>query len=606
MQTLGFTADECKEFFINCVRQLQHWRKIKTSTAENWTKYVITICRKLNNNPDVKIKGLPGQFFCVEMLSEPEQFQNILQHSETNANGREGGLSNTTVANYMQMITFIMKNIEICTDIEEIVEYEAFKPKNIRRWEMAWGALKVDATNSRHYEYTNKIEAAKGEWGKAMQKAKDAYLKNPNHIHTIYTYLLLLTYNTLCARNDYAECMIYPRGSVIPLELKNTTNYVDLNTYTIHVNDTKNKFEIGTNAYKTYQELSEEFLSVLARSLRVQPRAYLFLTDGGGTITDHKFSDFIKDHLGDLFTYKDEKGNEKQLITGCDMIRHLFAQHYYRVGRDIQLGEKHVTEEESLGVKIFLDSIQKMLHSQTTHMENYITPYLDKHGVNIKQLDKITREYTITPKMSKYFSKDDKELTRLKYYCERFNNRLAKYGEDYTDRFGPEYLGLQKIHGTPVGQLTTKDVIDYIYEKKYDKDPQIKLAVENLLVLEEAYPNKTDLSNQLPLDCKLNFADVPETIEKLNEKFEKAKTLFKKFFKNYADGRLITNTQAAYSQVNPQIAFQTNYIEDNSTPEKPYNLRKNPKKNSKYITNGGAFVKKRVPKHHRVLYRLFF
>ena len=247
-----------------------------------------------------------------------------------------------------------------------------------------------------------------------------------------------------------------------------------------------------------------------------------------------------------------------------------------------------------------------MLHSQTTHMENYITPYLDKHGVNIKQLDKITREYTITPKMSKYFSKDDKELTRLKYYCERFNNRLAKYGEDYTDRFGPEYLGLQKIHGTPVGQLTTKDVVDYIYEKKYDKDPQIKLAVENLLVLEEAYPNKTDLSNQLPLDCKLNFADVPETIEKLNEKFEKAKTLFKKLFKNYADGRLITNTQAAYSQVNPQIAFQTNYIEDNSTPEKPYNLRRNPKKNPKYITNGGAFVKKRVPKHHRTLYRLFF
>ena len=62
MQTLGFTADDCKEFFINCVRQLQHWRKIKTSTAENWTKYVITICRKLNNNPDVKIKGLPGQY----------------------------------------------------------------------------------------------------------------------------------------------------------------------------------------------------------------------------------------------------------------------------------------------------------------------------------------------------------------------------------------------------------------------------------------------------------------------------------------------------------------------------------------------------------------
>ena len=185
------------------------------------------------------------------------------------AAGRSDGLSNTTISNYMQMLFFIMRNIAICTDDENIIEHPVFKMQNLKRWEKAWGALKIDSTNSRLYSYTNKILEANADWGDLGNMIKKEYLKNPNNIKVVTTYLLYLTYNTLCARNDYGSCFIYTRGVEVPLKKRLTTNYIDLNTDTIHVNDTKNKRDIGNKEYKTYQELAEGDREVRARSRRV-------------------------------------------------------------------------------------------------------------------------------------------------------------------------------------------------------------------------------------------------------------------------------------------------------------------------------------------------
>ena len=130
---------------------------------QNWKKNIRTIYRIFDENDkderrgNVKIEGLEHSYFCGEVLAHPEQFQVILQNSETMAAGRSDGLSNTTISNYMQMLFFIMRNIAICTDDENIIEHPVFKMQNLKRWEKAWGALKIDSTNSRLYSYTNKI-----------------------------------------------------------------------------------------------------------------------------------------------------------------------------------------------------------------------------------------------------------------------------------------------------------------------------------------------------------------------------------------------------------------------------------------------------------------
>ena len=223
MQTLGYTKEECLDFFINCVDQLLFWRKIQYSTAENWKKNLRIIYRIFDENDkderrgNVKIEGLEHSYFCGEVLAHPEQFQVILQNTETLAAGRSGGLSNTTISNFMQMLFFIMRNISICTDDENIIEHPVFDIKNLRRWEKAWAALSIDSTNSRLYSYTRKIVEAKADWGDLGNMIKEEYLNNPNDIEVVNTYLLYLTYNTLCARNDYGNCFIYSRGMAIPL-----------------------------------------------------------------------------------------------------------------------------------------------------------------------------------------------------------------------------------------------------------------------------------------------------------------------------------------------------------------------------------------------------
>ena len=223
IQTLGYTKEECLDFFINCVDQLLFWRKIQYSTAENWKKNLRIIYRIFDENDrsdkrgNVKIEGLEHSYFCGEVLAHPEQFQVILQNTETLAAGRSGGLSNTTISNFMQMLFFIMRNISICTDDENIIEHPVFDIKNLRRWEKAWAALSIDSTNSRLYSYTRKIVEAKADWGDLGNMIKEEYLNNPNDIEVVNTYLLYLTYNTLCARNDYGNCFIYSRGMAIPL-----------------------------------------------------------------------------------------------------------------------------------------------------------------------------------------------------------------------------------------------------------------------------------------------------------------------------------------------------------------------------------------------------
>ena len=115
MQTLGYGKEECLEFFLNCVDQLLYWKKIQFSTAQNWKKNIRTIYRIFDENDkderrgNVKIEGLEHSYFCGEVLAHPEQFQVILQNSETMAAGRSDGLSNTTISNYMQMLFFIMR-----------------------------------------------------------------------------------------------------------------------------------------------------------------------------------------------------------------------------------------------------------------------------------------------------------------------------------------------------------------------------------------------------------------------------------------------------------------------------------------------------------------
>ena len=625
MQTLGYTKEECLDFFINCVDQLLFWRKIQYSTAENWKKNLRIIYRIFDENDrsdkrgNVKIEGLEHSYFCGEVLAHPEQFQVILQNTETLAAGRSGGLSNTTISNFMQMLFFIMRNISICTDDENIIEHPVFDIKNLRRWERAWGALKIDSTNSRLYSYTRKIVEAKADWGDLGNMIKEEYLNNPNDIEVVNTYLLYLTYNTLCARNDYGNCFIYSRGMAIPLRKRLTTNYIDLNTNTIHVNDTKNKRDIGNKEYKTYQELSEEYLNVLARSLRLVPRAYLFTGSQGGLITDDHFGEYISSHFGKYYKYTD-KGVEKDLITGCDMIRHLFAQHYYRYYR--QLIEKKDAGEQAQaeGVKIFLDSIEKMLHSQTTHMENYITPYANEHPVNLQELERKTRKFHYKPHFTKVFTKDDRQIDKIKYYIDVYNKRMEKYGDDYVDVFGFNNFSVLNRDGENYSPTTVANYIENLMKSSslsIGERNKIRNAVKNsnqnykdYLDLREKRKKKghvylPDLEHELPEGVEVEPPVKWETYfyEKFQHQFDKRR----EFFLSDSTEQYMTRTQYALETVNGEYEKDHAHFEKGQkrVPEPPTPPQTN--KNTKISTHKrarGAFIRLRIPKLGRGL-RIF-
>ena len=625
MQTLGYTKEECLDFFINCVDQLLFWRKIQYSTAENWKKNLRIIYRIFDENDrsdkrgNVKIEGLEHSYFCGEVLAHPEQFQVILQNTETLAAGRSGGLSNTTISNFMQMLFFIMRNISICTDDENIIEHPVFDIKNLRRWERAWGALKIDSTNSRLYSYTRKIVEAKADWGDLGNMIKEEYLNNPNDIEVVNTYLLYLTYNTLCARNDYGNCFIYSRGMAIPLRKRLTTNYIDLNTNTIHVNDTKNKRDIGNKEYKTYQELSEEYLNVLARSLRLVPRAYLFTGSQGGLITDDHFGEYISSHFGKYYKYTD-KGVEKDLITGCDMIRHLFAQHYYRYYR--QLIEKKDAGEQAQaeGVKIFLDSIEKMLHSQNTHMMNYITPYANEHPVNLQELERKTRKFHYKPHFTKVFTKDDRQIDKIKYYIDVYNKRMEKYGDDYVDVFGFNNFSVLNRDGNNYSPTTVANYIENLMKSSslsIGERNKIRNAVKksnqnykDYLDLREKRKKKghvylPDLEHELPEGVEVEPPVKWETYfyEKFQHQFDKRR----EFFLSDSTEQYMTRTQYALETVNGEYEKDHAHFEKGQkrVPEPPTPPQTN--KNTKISTHKrarGAFIRLRIPKLGRGL-RIF-
>ena len=617
MQTLGYTKEECLDFFINCVDQLLFWRKIQYSTAENWKKNLRIIYRIFDENDrsdkrgNVKIEGLEHSYFCGEVLAHPEQFQVILQNTETLAAGRSGGLSNTTISNFMQMLFFIMRNISICTDDENIIEHPVFDIKNLRRWERAWGALKIDSTNSRLYSYTRKIVEAKADWGDLGNMIKEEYLNNPNDIEVVNTYLLYLTYNTLCARNDYGNCFIYSRGMAIPLRKRLTTNYIDLNTNTIHVNDTKNKRDIGNKEYKTYQELSEEYLNVLARSLRLVPRAYLFTGSQGGLITDDHFGEYISSHFGKYYHYTD-KGVEKDLITGCDMIRHLFAQHYYRYYRQLIEKKDASEQQQAEGVKIFLDSIEKMLHSQTTHMENYITPYANEHPVNLQELERKTRKFHYKPHFTKVFTKDDRQIDKIKYYIDVYNKRMEKYGDDYVDVFGFNNFSVLNRDGNNYSPTTVANYIENLMKSSslsIGERNKIRNAVKNsnqnykdYLDLREKRKKKghvylPDLEHELPEGVEVEPPVKWETYfyEKFQHQFDKRR----EFFLSDSTEQYMTRTQYALETVNGEYEKDHAHFEKGQkrVPEPPTPPQTN--KNTKISTHKrarGAFIRLRIPK----------
>ena len=625
MQTLGYTKEECLDFFINCVDQLLFWRKIQYSTAENWKKNLRIIYRIFDENDkderrgNVKIEGLEHSYFCGEVLAHPEQFQVILQNTETLAAGRSGGLSNTTISNFMQMLFFIMRNISICTDDENIIEHPVFDIKNLRRWERAWGALKIDSTNSRLYSYTRKIVEAKADWGDLGNMIKEEYLNNPNDIEVVNTYLLYLTYNTLCARNDYGNCFIYSRGMAIPLRKRLTTNYIDLNTNTIHVNDTKNKRDIGNKEYKTYQELSEEYLNVLARSLRLLPRAYLFTGSQGGLITDNHFGEYISSHFGKYYHYTD-KGVEKDLITGCDMIRHLFAQHYYRYYRQLIEKKDASEQQQAEGVKIFLDSIEKMLHSQNTHMMNYITPYANEHPVNLQELERKTRKFHYKPHFTKVFTKDDRQIDKIKYYIDVYNKRMEKYGDDYVDVFGFNNFSVLNRDGNNYSPTTVANYIENLMKSSslsIGERNKIRNAVKksnqnykDYLDLREKRKKKghvylPDLEHELPEGVEVEPPVKWETYfyEKFQHQFDKRR----EFFLSDSTEQYMTRTQYALETVNGEYEKDHAHFEKGQkrVPEPPTPPQTN--KNTKISTHKrarGAFIRLRIPKLGRGL-RIF-
>ena len=625
MQTLGYTKEECLDFFINCVDQLLFWRKIQYSTAENWKKNLRIIYRIFDENDrsdkrgNVKIEGLEHSYFCGEVLAHPEQFQVILQNTETLAAGRSGGLSNTTISNFMQMLFFIMRNISIYTDDENIIEHPIFDIKNLRRWEKAWAALSIDSTNSRLYSYTRKIVEAKADWGDLGNMIKEEYLNNPNDIEVVNTYLLYLTYNTLCARNDYGNCFIYSRGMAIPLRKRLTTNYIDLNTNTIHVNDTKNKRDIGNKEYKTYQELSEEYLNVLARSLRLVPRAYLFTGSQGGLITDDHFGEYISSHLGKYYHYTD-KGVEKDLITGCDMIRHLFAQHYYRYYRQLIEKKDASEQQQAEGVKIFLDSIEKMLHSQTTHMENYITPYANEHPVNLQELERKTRKFHYKPHFTKVFTKDDRQIDKIKYYIDVYNKRMEKYGDDYVDVFGFNNFSVLNRDGNNYSPTTVANYIENLMKSSslsIGERNKIRNAVKksnqnykDYLDLREKRKKKghvylPDLEHELPEGVEVEPPVKWETYfyEKFQHQFDKRR----EFFLSDSTEQYMTRTQYALETVNGEYEKDHAHFEKGQkrVPEPPTPPQTN--KNTKISTHKrarGAFIRLRIPKLGRGL-RIF-
>ena len=625
MQTLGYTKEECLDFFINCVDQLLFWRKIQYSTAENWKKNLRIIYRIFDENDrsdkrgNVKIEGLEHSYFCGEVLAHPEQFQVILQNTETLAAGRSGGLSNTTISNFMQMLFFIMRNISICTDDENIIEHPVFDIKNLRRWEKAWAALSIDSTNSRLYSYTRKIVEAKADWGDLGNMIKEEYLNNPNDIEVVNTYLLYLTYNTLCARNDYGNCFIYSRGMAIPLRKRLTTNYIDLNTNTIHVNDTKNKRDIGNKEYKTYQELSEEYLNVLARSLRLVPRAYLFTGPQGGLISDNHYGEYISSHFGKYYHYT-EKGVEKELITGCDMIRHLFAQHYYRYYRQLIEKKDASEQQQAEGVKIFLDSIEKMLHSQNTHMMNYITPYANEHPVNLQELERKTRKFHYKPHFTKVFTKDDRQIDKIKYYIDVYNKRMEKYGDDYVDVFGFNNFSVLNRDGNNYSPTTVANYIENLMKSSslsIGERNKIRNAVKNsnqnykdYLDLREKRKKKghvylPDLEHELPEGVEVEPPVKWETYfyEKFQHQFDKRR----EFFLSDSTEQYMTRTQYALETVNGEYEKDHAHFEKGQkrVPEPPTPPQTN--KNTKISTHKrarGAFIRLRIPKLGRGL-RIF-
>ncbi|KAK8811302.1 hypothetical protein WA158_003037 [Blastocystis sp. Blastoise] len=587
MYKRGDSDEECEDFFMNCIRDLYHFKRIRESTYEVYMRNMRTICSKFrvaaNINIDESIhKPDLAPYFCIEALGYPEYISSILLNSETKAHGQTGGLSKTSVANYMAMLEFIMENIDILTDDRQILRSPVFLRSNIKKYKTIWVSLQHNATTARHYEYTDRITESGAQWDILINKTKDDYLKNPNDLFYVNSYLLVLTYDCLCCRNDYGDCKIYTRSSKVPSSLKKSTNYLDLNDLTINVNDTKNVYQLGINRVKTKQEVSEEFLNVLARSLRLYPRDELFINEiTHGFIGENKFGEYIKMHLGRIFTYKDEingQAVERQLITGCDVIRHLFAQCYYKIY--LRLTESGDPQLEVRGQEIFEKSVEKMLHATSTHLEQYITPFLERVNKKKKQIDKQFRPIQINGRsLFKEWLLEDKEKDMFLY--RRFLERILEYHEDYTDVFGEENFGEYLSEGQNISFNKLNDFPEFkkglleIYSKFKNGE----------------YPNRTDLENQLPEGCPDKTVIWKDKDREKYIKYIKSKSLVRQIDKDTRTGVMIPRESQALHNMSKRSSEYDAYVEDGK--EHPYATR-----SQSNIIRKPNIIRIKIPKKH--------
>ncbi|KAK8800591.1 hypothetical protein WA158_006909 [Blastocystis sp. Blastoise] len=588
MYKRGDSDEECEDFFMNCIRDLYHFKRIRESTYEVYMRNMRTICSKFRSAANINLRESVRQpdlapYFCVEALGHPEYISSILLNSATRANGQSGGLSKTSVANYLAMLSFIMENIDILTDDRQILRSPVFLRSNIQKFKTLWVALQHDATTARHYEYTDRITESGAQWDVLINKTKNDYLKNPNNLFYVNSYLLVLSYDCLCCRNDYGDCKIYTRSAKVPSNLKRSTNYLNLNDLTLNVNDTKNVFQIGINRVKTKQEVSEEFLNVLARSLRLFPRDQLFVNElTYGYIGENKFGEYIKLHLGDIFTYKDTVNGqivEKPLITGCDVIRHLFAQCYYKIY--LRLTESGNPQLEVRGQQIFEKSVEKMLHATSTHLEQYITPFLERVNKKKKQLDRKFRPIQINGRsLFKEWLVQDKEKDVFLY--KRFLERILEYHEDYTDVFGDENFGQYLSEGQSVSFRILDD---------FPKFKQGLLEIYQQFK-KGGFPERINLQRQLPEGCP--YKEVVWNTEDRDRyiKYLKNKLSVRQIDKDTRTGVMIPRESQALHNMNKRSSEYDAYVEDGK--EHPYATR-----SQSNIDKKPNIIRIRIPqKHH--------
>ena len=302
------------------------------------------------------------------------------------------------------------------------------------------------------------------------------------------------------------------------------------------------------------------------------------------------------------------------------MIRHLFAQHYYRYYR--QLIEKKDAGEQAQaeGVKIFLDSIEKMLHSQNTHMMNYITPYANEHPVNLQELERKTRKFHYKPHFTKVFTKDDRQIDKIKYYIDVYNKRMEKYGDDYVDVFGFNNFSVLNRDGNNYSPTTVANYIENLMKSSslsIGERNKIRNAVKksnqnykDYLDLREKRKKKghvylPDLEHELPEGVEVEPPVKWETYfyEKFQHQFDKRR----EFFLSDSTEQYMTRTQYALETVNGEYEKDHAHFEKGQkrVPEPPTPPQTN--KNTKISTHKrarGAFIRLRIPKLGRGL-RIF-